>query len=255
MGREMCGIVDVHTHVGRGNGVEATAEQLVESMDAAGVAESLVFAADLFGRPTEEVLREIAPFKGRLHAVASAPAGGFDLDRIRGWLADGLVHGVKVYTGYEHVFPYDERFWRLFEALAERRRPVIFHCGDTFKAVRTAKLKYAHPLHVDEVATDFPETPIVIAHMGWPWHETAAEVAFKNPNVWLDCSGFVYGDFDPGAKSRFWRVLEETSDVAGDGSKILFGSDWPISSQRGYADAAAGVAMASEPAARALFGL
>lgn len=250
-------LMDVHTHIGSAHGIDATAAQLVASMDESGVSKSLVFAADLFNCPTEKLLQEIQPFQGRLYAVAAVSVETFDLDvvaELEKLLAEGRVHGVKVYTGYEHVFPYDKRFRDLFRLMARHQRPVIFHCGDTFKPIKSAKLKYAHPIHVDDVATDCPETQFVIAHLGWPWHRDAGEVACKNENVWLDCSGFVYGRFTDEQRKKFNDVLAETVDVAGGNSKILFGSDWPISSQIDYVEVATPLLPDSTAACR-LFGV
>ena len=69
--------------------------------------------------------------------------------------------------------------------------PVIFHTGDNWST--TAKVKYAHPLRMDEVAVDHPEVRFVLAHFGNPWLIDAAEVVFKNPNVWADLSGLFVG--------------------------------------------------------------
>jgi hypothetical protein len=55
-------------------------------------------------------------------------------------------------------------------------------------------VKFSHPLTIDEVAVDHPDITFVIAHAGNPWIESAAEVAYKNPNVYLDGSAFVIGD-------------------------------------------------------------
>jgi hypothetical protein len=66
--------------------------------------------------------------------------------------------------------------------------PVVFHTGDT--QAKEGKLKYADPIHIDEVAVDNPNVTFVIAHCGNPWYQTAAEVAYKNKNVFLECPRF-----------------------------------------------------------------
>ncbi len=102
------------------------------------------------------------------------------------------------------------------------------------QGTRGAKLKYAHPLGIDDVATDFPTTRIVIAHMGYPWHRDAAEVCYKNDNVFADVSGFVYGEFGYTEAQHFKCVMDEFIEVAGGSRQLLFGSDWPISDQTSY---------------------
>jgi predicted TIM-barrel fold metal-dependent hydrolase len=53
----------------------------------------------------------------------------------------------------------------------------MIHCGDTFAT--NAKLKYAYPLNVDEVATDNPDLKIIICHLGNPWILDCQEVLYK----------------------------------------------------------------------------
>lgn len=111
--------------------------------------------------------------------------------------------------------------------------PIIFHCGDCLNTVKKAKLKYAHPLGVDDVAVDYPGSNYIIAHMGYPWHRDAAEVCYKNANVYADISGFVYGSFTDEDRTKWQKVIAEFTDIAPK-DKLLFGSDWPISNQTSY---------------------
>jgi len=112
--------------------------------------------------------------------------------------------------------------------------PMIFHSGDCLCTANHAKFKYAHPLHIDEVAADYPNAKFVIAHMGYPWHQDAAEVIYKNKNVFADISGFVYGDFSEKDKKYFQQVLTEFVAIAGGDEQLLFGADVPISNQDSY---------------------
>ena len=116
------------------------------------------------------------------------------LRRVEETLATGRVVALKAYLGYVHAFPSDPGYRPYYE-LAERfKLPFIFHTGDTYSPY--AKLKYAHPLHVDEVAVDYPNVRFVMAHVGNPWMIDAAEVVYKNVNVWVDLSGLFIGSED-----------------------------------------------------------
>ncbi len=100
---------------------------------------------------------------------------------------------LKAYLGYLHFGPEDPRYAPYYRLAAKYHLPVIVHTGDNWST--TAKVKYAHPLRMDEVAVDNPDVRFVLAHFGNPWLIDAAEVIFKNPNVWADLSGlFVGGD-------------------------------------------------------------
>ncbi len=119
--------------------------------------------------------------------------------------------------------------------------PVIFHTGDTYSA--EAKLKYAHPLRVDEVAVDHRGVRFVLAHFGNPWLFDAAEVTYKNPNVFVDLSGLLVGSAADFAAYGEKGVLDDVvtglarairyTEAPG---RILYGSDWPLAPMTVYRD-------------------
>lgn len=95
-------------------------------------------------------------------------------------------------------------------------------------------MKYAHPLHVDEVAVDHPDLRIVMAHLGNPWFRDTAEIFCKNPNVWADISGLVLGDVAEHFEAWLKAQVVEIIQFAGDPDKLLYGTDWPIVNMRPY---------------------
>jgi uncharacterized protein len=146
---------------------------------------------------------------------------------------------LKVYLGYVHRYASDPVYKPFYELAAKYGVPVVFHTGDTLS--KTAKLKYADPLTVDEVAVDHPSTTFVIAHCGNPWIESAAEVAYKNPNVYLECSALLTGDLSkmPPEKVETY-VVRPISWVFGyveDPTKLMFGTDWPLTKVGPYIEA------------------
>jgi len=145
-------------------------------------------------------------------------------------LKSGQYGCIKIYLGYVHRYASDKEYAAVYNLAEKYDVPVVFHTGDTYDV--KAKLKYADPMTVDEVAVDHPKVKFVLAHAGNPWINTAAEVAYKNPNVYLDVSGFLVGDMN--------RMTGEDIDVfmvkpinwifkyVENPSKILYGSDWPL---------------------------
>ncbi len=237
-------IIDCHTHLGRNDHIRADVKELLESMDAAKIDKSLVFAGELNDYPTDMMLEEIKPHRDRLYGVAS-----WDFqyalshrnmkpyeqqDKLVKLYKEGEIVAVKFYTGYYHTMPYDlsHVLWRLNEVGC----PAIFHCGDCLNSCKHAKLRYAHPLNIDDVAVDYPNMNFIIAHMGYPWHRDAAEVCYKNKNVYSDISGFVYKHFDGDSLPKFQKTLHEFLEIA-DSDRLLFGTDFPISHQGSYLDA------------------
>lgn len=146
---------------------------------------------------------------------------------------------MKVYLGYVPRYALDP-FYIAFYKLAEKYRvPVVFHTGDTYD--KKAKVKYAEPLQIDEVALRFPKVNFVLAHMGNPWFSSAAEVVYKNDNVFVDLSALMLGDVskaNPEAVEElvtkpirwFWFYVENPK-------KMMFGTDWPLMEVKPYVQA------------------
>ncbi len=145
-------------------------------------------------------------------------------------LREGKYRGIKIYLGYVHRFANDPLYEPFYKLAARYNVPVVFHTGDTLG--RYALLKFAHPLTIDEVAVAHPDTDFVIAHMGNPWVKDAALVVAKNPNVYVDTSGFLVGSpQNKNAESLRMLVIEPMRFFwhwVDNPEKIIFGSDWPV---------------------------
>jgi uncharacterized protein len=228
-------VIDCHTHLGRNEHINCTVKQLLNSMDQSGIDKALVFAGELNDCPNSYLLKELAPHKDRLYGVAAwhPNFNSYDVDMLKGMVDNKEVVAVKFYLGYDHWYPNDKEIYKVLDTLQGKNITAIFHCGDCLNTVKGAKLKYAHPLGIDEVAVDYPDQKIVMAHMAYPWHRDAAEVCYKNANVYSDISGFVYGDFSILDKVKFQQTINEFMFIAGS-EKLLFGTDWPISNQDSY---------------------
>jgi predicted TIM-barrel fold metal-dependent hydrolase len=166
--------------------------------------------------------------------------------RVETALAGGRVAGLKAYLGYLHYEPAYPAYRRYYELAGKYRVPVVFHTGDTYSPF--AKLKYAHPLGVDEVAVDHRETRFVLAHVGNPWMVDAAEVIYKNVNVWADVSGLVVGEASVFAAEEYRDGLADTADrvqkafrFAERPNRFVFGTDWPLVPIAAYRDYIASV--------------
>jgi predicted TIM-barrel fold metal-dependent hydrolase len=155
-----------------------------------------------------------------------------ELREIRDYLQDGHVRGFKLYPGYEPFYPSDQKFHPVFDLAEEFRVPVMIHSGDTYTP--TGKVKFAHPLHVDEVAVDHPGVNLIICHIGNPWIRDCMEVVYKNKNVYTDISGLVLGDFSDRFEQYMSKQLQDMLVYGVEPDKVLFGTDWPISSMESY---------------------
>lgn len=142
----------------------------------------------------------------------------------------GLV-AIKLYPGYQRFYPSDRRLAPLYEFAARKRLVVMFHQGDTLDPL--GLVKYSRPIEVDEVAVQYRDVPIVLCHLGNPWIEEAAELVYKNENVYTDTSGVLWNPRLPHfdrlvarARTRLEHAIAEIGDV----SRVMYGSDWPLES-------------------------
>jgi hypothetical protein len=115
-----------------------------------------------------------------------------DAARVEAGLKDGKYGCIKIYLGYVKRWAAAEEYKPLYRLAEKYDVAVVFHTGDTYDI--DGHIKYADPLTIDEVAVEFRKVRFVIAHLGNPWIQSAAEVAYKNPNVWLDGSALMVGD-------------------------------------------------------------
>ena len=186
-------------------------------------------------RPSTEQLVEVTKKRDNLGVVAGFSIDNHtdeDFQNCRKWLKDGLVKGMKLYCGYEHYYPYDKRYQRVYDLCIEFGVPVMIHTGDTFSSA--GKLKYSHPLNIDEIAVDNPELKIVICHLGNPWIQDCEEVIYKNKNAYADISGLVLGDFTHYYEEFMVDKVAEFLNYAGEPKYLLYGTDWPISNMESY---------------------
>jgi predicted TIM-barrel fold metal-dependent hydrolase len=157
-----------------------------------------------------------------------------DLAKVEKALSSGQIKGLKIYSGYFHKYAYDDVYKRFYELAAKYNVPVILHTGDTYG--KNVKVRFAHPLTMDEVAVDFRDTKFIIAHIGNPWTVDAGEVIYKNDNVYGDLSGLFLGDKDSidNVDDRDLEDIVKAYRWVHSPDKFLYGSDWPITPMKPY---------------------
>ena len=112
------------------------------------------------------------------------------------------IRGFKFHPSMQGFFPNDRSAYVLYEAIAEAKLPALFHTGQTgvgsgMRGGAGIRLKYSNPMFIDDVAVDFPDMPIILAHPSFPWQEEALSVAQHKPNVYIDLSGWSPKYFPP----------------------------------------------------------
>jgi uncharacterized protein len=237
-------IIDCHVHLNNYHeevevSLDESLDRLQQAMEEAGVGYSLVLTSYKVSphRPsTARVVEAIAKIDniGVVAGVSYLNYRERDLRELADFLRDGLVRGLKLYPGYEPFYPHDPRMRVVYDLAEEFDVPVMIHSGDTYSP--TGKVKYAHPLEVDEVAVDHPKVKLVICHLGNPWLVDAMEVVYKNANVYADFSGLVLGSFTEAFEDYMEEQIKEVILYAGEPRWFLYGSDWPICSMKSYVE-------------------
>lgn len=235
-------IIDCHTHLNnyheeRVKSVNDCLDNLQEEMTRNGVAYSLVLTSYKVTehRPSTRTVIEATRHRPNIGVVAGISYLNYklhDLMELHEYLQEGLVKGLKLYPGYEPFYPNDSRLRLVYDLAEEFDVPVMIHSGDTYAP--TGKVRYSHPLHIDDVAVDHPNLKLVICHIGNPWIRDCMEVVYKNANVFADVSGLVLGSFQEKFEEYMLTQVKDMILYAGEPDYLLYGTDWPICEMTSY---------------------
>lgn len=134
------------------------------------------------------------------------------------------VRGFKFHPTVQGFLPYDRFAWPIYEVIAEYGLPAIFHTGHSgigsgMRAGGGLRLANSNPMLLEDVAIDFPDMQIVMAHPSWPWQDEALSLCLHKPNIWIDLSGWSPRYFPPQLVQYASTLLRE---------RVLFGSDFPL---------------------------
>ena len=195
-------------------------QALTEYLDSQGVESAVILpecAPATSGHvPTEEVItycrgqERLFPFASinpNMHSNMAL--------RLEAYVKEGGVRGLKLHPSYQFFYPNEARLYPLYEKAQELRIPIVFHIGSSiFKGTR---LKYCDPIYLDDIAVDFPDLTIVMAHSGRGfWYDACFFLSRLHENVYMDITGL-----PPHRLLTYFPELEKNAD------KVIFGSDWP----------------------------
>lgn len=219
-----------------------TVDDLAAAYRDAGIA-AVVFTVDAqtnLGRPpvsSEEIAEQCAqhndvliPF-GSVDPLRGAPA----VEQATRLVRDYGVRGFKFHPSLQGFAPDEPQFRPLWSRLEELGVPALFHTGQNgigagLPGGRGIKLRYSDPLLLDDIAADFPQLTVILAHPSVPWQAEAISMATHKANVFIDLSGWRPKYFPPELVRAAGGILRD---------KVMFGSDYPlITPQRWLSDAA-----------------
>ena len=173
----------------------------------------------------------IDPHKGKLGAREARDL--VENHGVRGFKFHGICQGAD---------PGDRMAWPIYEVIAEHKLPAIFHTGHSgmgtgMRGGGGMRLKYGQPMLVDDVAVDFPDMKIILAHPSWPWVDESLSMALHKENVFIDLSGWSPKYFAP-------QIIQYANGQLK--KKMLFGSDFPLIHPQKWIDAALQVGFKDE---------
>lgn len=142
----------------------------------------------------------------------------------RDLLVNHGVRGFKFHAGVQGFAPDDPMAYSLYEVIAEHKAIALFHSGQTGIGRNSpggggVRLKYVNPMFIDDIAVDFPELSIVLAHPSFPWQQEALAIARHKMNVFIDLSGWSPKYFED-------QLVQHANTLIA--NKVLFGSDFPV---------------------------
>lgn len=208
----------------------STTDQLLEEMDEAGVKRAVILGQDThatknpafknYTLKNDELAALASKSEGRLVAFAgvdpnSGKAAIAELKRATRKLG---MRGLKVHSSVNSVFLNDRRrMFPIYEHCQEHALPILFHTGTT--GLGDCEIKFSKTELMDEVCQAFPDLKVIIAHFGWPWPDVALAIALRNPNVFIDVSGWKPRHIPAGVIPYLNGILQD---------RFLFGTDYPM---------------------------
>ncbi|ELY60463.1 amidohydrolase 2 [Natronococcus amylolyticus DSM 10524] len=127
----------------------------------------------------------------------------------------------QIAQGFDPSAPEHEELWATIEDLDV---PVVFHGGNSTLGAcspggRGLKIKYGNPMLIDDVAANYPDLQILIAHPAYPWEKEQLAICQQKGNVYMDLSGWMPKYIDDQVLHYAKTLLSE---------KVMFGTDYPM---------------------------
>jgi predicted TIM-barrel fold metal-dependent hydrolase len=178
--------------------------------------------------PNDTIADYVALHPDKLVGWASVdPTDPGCLDELERCVEDLGLRGLKVGPAYQAFDPLDRSLWPLFEKAAAYGIPMMWHQGATFPS--KGRLRWSNPLALEDLALEFPDLRMIVAHLGHPWEEDLMVLIRKAPNLYADISAVHYRPW------RYWQALTCAMEY-GVTHKLLLGSDFPSATLQNVID-------------------
>jgi predicted TIM-barrel fold metal-dependent hydrolase len=152
--------------------------------------------------------------------------GSSEVAKYKELIKEGVVKGIKFFPGHDPYYPTDERCRPYYELCQNLDIPVLFHTGKNPGDDKCAE--WNDPKYIVEVAKNYPDLKIIIAHYFWPKMDYCYEITKKVSNIYFDIAAMADDEVveKSGGIEKIRSILKKTIEDGED--KIIFGTDWPI---------------------------
>jgi hypothetical protein len=208
-----------------------TIEEMLDEYTECGIERLVLFAWDAETasqrpRVSNEYVAQIAnKFPDRIIGFASVDPHKKSAvrDLVRA-VEDLKLCGLKLHPQAQAFEPNDPKYYPIYARCVELGIPVTFHTGSTYwgaglEGGAGVKLRLSNPMLLDDIAADFPELKVIMAHPGWPWQDEQLAVAMHKENTFIDLSGWSPKYFQPLLVTYMAKLIPH---------KFLFGTDYPM---------------------------
>jgi len=207
------------------------AEKVLEALDAGGVDKAVVLPIDFnlvekaridvfeyndwVFQTCNQVPDRLIPFVG-----VDPQRGEAALKLLDHFVSKYNAIGVKMYpsTGW---YPNEERVMAFLDRVDDLGLTIVTHAGAAWGSLEE---KYSEPSYWTDVLERYPDTNLVLAHLGGRWRQQTYHMCKEYRNCYTDCSalqGWLPSDPDT-ALSRLRELAATIPD------KVSFGSDFPL---------------------------
>ncbi len=212
-----------------------TLNQTLEEYSSCGIEKLVLFAWDAETtshrpRVTNEFVAEASEnYPDRIIGFASVdPNKKSAVKELEYAINELKLCGLKLHPQVQAFEPNDRAYYPIYSKCVELGVPITFHTGSTYWGAGMqggggVKLRFSNPMLLDDVAADFPELKLIMAHPGWPWQDEQLAIATHKDNVYIDLSGWSPKYFQPLLVTYMTKLIP---------NKFLFGTDYPMLSPR-----------------------
>jgi hypothetical protein len=226
-------IIDIHNHLTvKSSPFHLPAEAYLSVMDELGVDKVVILGKDYgplgdsqnANLPDEETADFVKAHPDRFigfSAVHPDRDKKKNLDRIDRAVNDFGLKGIKLNPA-AGFYPNDERLYPVYEKCSAINLPVMIHMGIKPPSDGT-RMKYCHPMYIDDIVVDFPELTLIIAHAAYPWVDDLIAVSLYTQNVFVDISTLNQLEETVGYEVVIPTLRKLTLSLGV--NRVLFGSD------------------------------